>query len=139
MDLVQSNQARNMVVILSGSPSDAAHIDKITGELDKQHLNYQAFICSAHKYTQKLLNILGDLEKSNYRLVYVTVAGRSNALSGVVACNTRHPVIACPPFKDKLDMLVNVHSSLQCPSKVPVMTILEPNNVAISISRIFNL
>ena len=139
MDLVQSNQARNMVVILSGSPSDAAHIDKITSELDKQHLNYQAFICSAHKYTQKLLNILGDLEKSNYRLVYVTVAGRSNALSGVVACNTRHPVIACPPFKDKLDMLVNVHSSLQCPSKVPVMTILEPNNVAISISRIFNL
>lgn len=138
-EMVNSNEARNMVVILSGSPSDAAHIDKITGELDKQHLNYQAFICSAHKYTQKLLNILNDLEASNYRLVYVTVAGRSNALSGVVACNTRHPVIACPPFKDKLDMLVNVHSSLQCPSKVPVMTILEPNNVAISISRIFSL
>ena len=37
------------------------------------------------------------------KIIFVTVAGRSNALSGVVACNTQCPVIACPPFKDKID------------------------------------
>ena len=61
----------------------------------------------------------------------------SNALSGVVSCNTKFPVIGCPPFSDKMDMLVNMNSTLQCPSNVPVMTILEPVNVAISCQRIF--
>ena len=69
--------------------------------------------------------------------MYVTVAGRSNALSGVVASNSTRPVIACPPFADKDDMMVNINSTLQCPSYVPVMTILEPINVALSIKRIF--
>ena len=52
-------------------------------------------------------------ESSGRRIIYITVAGRSNALSGVVACNTRYPVIACPPFKDKTDMTVNINSTLQ--------------------------
>ena len=62
----------------------------------------------------------------------------SNALSGVVACNSRYPVFACPPFKDKLDMQVNIHSTLQMPSKVPTMTVLSVGNLALSIERIFN-
>jgi 5-(carboxyamino)imidazole ribonucleotide mutase len=82
-------------------------------------------------------DIVTPLQKK--RIIYVTVAGRSNALSGVVACNTSYPVIACPPFKDKSDMMVNINSTLQMPSKVPVMTILEPGNVALAIKRMFNL
>ena len=73
------------------------------------------------------------------RVVYVTVAGRSNALSGVVACNTHYPTIACPPFSDKDDFMVNINSTLQMPSNVPVMTILEPVNVALSIKRMLTL
>jgi phosphoribosylcarboxyaminoimidazole (NCAIR) mutase len=69
----------------------------------------------------------------------ITIAGRSNALSGVVACNTPWPVFACPPFKDKMDMMVNIHSTLQMPSNTPVMTVLEPGNLAIAVHRIFNL
>ena len=72
-------------------------------------------------------------------IVWVTVAGRSNALSGVVAANSNYPVIACPPFSNKTDMIVNLHSTLQCPSDVPVMTVLEPCNVAIAIKRIFSM
>ena len=67
------------------------------------------------------------------------MAGRSNALSGVVAANSKYPVIACPPFSNKTDMIVNVHSTLQCPSNVPVMTVLEPVNVVMTIKRIFNM
>jgi len=71
--------------------------------------------------------------------VMVTVAGMSNALSGVVACNSILPVIACPPLKDDVNMLVNIHSSLQCPSKVPVMTVLSPSNTAECVLRILSL
>jgi 5-(carboxyamino)imidazole ribonucleotide mutase len=68
----------------------------------------------------------------------VTVAGKSNALSGVVAANCNDPVIACPPFNDKTDMSINLHSTLQCPNEVPVMTVLDPKNVALAIERIFS-
>jgi formyltetrahydrofolate-dependent phosphoribosylglycinamide formyltransferase/phosphoribosylaminoimidazole-succinocarboxamide synthase len=130
---------RDIVIIVSGSTSDRDHVIKIEKELDNFHIDYHSFSCSAHKETQRLLNIMGELKACPKRKIFVTVAGRSNALSGVVACNCDYPVIACPPFKDKTDMIVNINSSLQCPSKTPVMTILEPNNVAITCNRIFNL
>ena len=133
------NIHNQMIVILSGSPSDNNFIDKITKHLDSRNLYYQHHICSAHKQTKKLLGILDEYESQNRSLIYITVAGRSNALSGVVACNTRHPVFACPPFSDKSDFMLNINSSLQCPSNVPVMTVLEPSNLALSCSRIFNL
>ena len=74
----------------------------------------------------------------NRHIVYVTCAGMSNALSGVVACNSRYPVFACPPFKDNLDMGVNINSTLQMPSKVPIMTILNVGNLALAIKRMFD-
>ena len=35
--------------------------------------------------------------------------------------------------------MVNINSTLQMPSKVPVMTVLEPGNVALAAERIFLL
>ena len=96
-------------------------------------------MASAHKKTRTVLGLIEKYEKRGGKIVWITVAGRSNALSGVVAANSKFPVIACPPFKDKLDMMVNINSSIQCPSKEPVATILEPGNVALVIRKIFNL
>ena len=144
----------NLVVILSGSEKDASHVNKIKKYLRESNIYYQSHISSAHKSTRGLLDILQNYNmsiqhsKTRYRLnpekhrrvIYVTVAGRSNALSGVVACNAKDsPVIACPPFKDKMDMMVNINSTLQMPSKVPVMTILDPVNVALACQRILSL
>ena len=91
------------------------------------------------KKTKELLSILDRYNSNERHTIFVTVAGRSNALSGVVACNTSYPVIACPPFKNKVDMVTNINSTLQIPSYVPVMTIFEPINVALSCVRLFNL
>ena len=96
-------------------------------------------IVHQHKKTKQLLKILDKAEESDDRIVFVTVAGRSNALSGVVGAQSKYPVIACPPFGDKTDMTVNVHSSLQCPSYVPVATILEPLNAILTVKKIFNM
>jgi 5-(carboxyamino)imidazole ribonucleotide mutase len=83
-----------------------------------------------------VLEIL-DSNANGESIVYVTIAGRSNALSGFVAANSEFPTIGCPPFSDKVDMLVNIHSTLQMPSNTPVLTVLDPGNCALAIKRIF--
>ena len=126
-------------VIIAGSVSDREHVEKLEKELHAQNITTRSHYSSAHKNTLTVMNLIKDYDSKPKKIVWVTVAGRSNALSGVVAANSRNPVIGCPPFKDKMDMMVNINSTLQCPSKVPVLTVLEPNNVAISIRRMFNL
>ena len=132
------NHHENVVVILSGSPSDEWFIHKLRTELRNKNIVSLEHVCSAHKKTKQLLTILDGYNNSLRNVIYITVAGRSNALSGVVACNVNGVVIACPPLSDKDDLMVNINSTLQMPSNVPVMTILEPKNVAIACQRIFH-
>ena len=141
-----------LCVILSGSVKDEKHVNKLRDELKKQNIFSHSYVSSAHKNTAEVLGILKNY--NNYfqsskkemnvvtkhrKIVWITVAGRSNALSGVVSANTPYPVIACPPFADKMDMMVNINSTIQCPSKVPVLTVLEPSNVALCVRKMFDL
>lgn len=125
------------VIILAWSETDKWHTDKIQEELTKIWIESLTHFWSAHKKTKEVLGIIESY--NDERIIFVTVAWRSNALSWVTSWNTKKPVIACPPFKDKDDYLVNIHSSLQMPSWTPVMTILEPNNVALACKAIFDL
>lgn len=127
------------VVILSGSPSDDWHIEKLRKNLEKHQIYYREHVCSAHKKTKQLLKILDKYNMNKTRkIVFVTVAGMSNALSGIVTCNTHHPVIACPPHSDKIDMLTDINSTLQMPSKVPVATILHAENCVLFCKKILS-
>ena len=123
-------------VIIMGSTSDENHAKKITDKLDAYEIQWEQHAASAHKEPRKVLDIL-DSNKNERDLVYITIAGRSNALSGFVAANSEYPTLACPPFSDKADMLVNVHSTLQMPSTTPVLTVLDPGNCALAVKRIF--
>ena len=123
------------VIIIMGSTKDRYHVKKITDELDRYEINWSSEVASAHKTPQKVLEIL-DMNMTSTRVLYITVAGRSNALSGFVAANTTFPTIACPPFVDKLDMIVNIQSTLQMPSETPVLTVLDPGNCALAVKRI---
>ena len=125
-------------VLILGSETDNDWAKQITDRLSGLGVRWEQHVASAHKTPRKVLEIL-DTNASERRLVYVTIAGRSNALSGFVAGNTKVPVLACPPFKDKVDMLVNVHSTLQMPSQVPVLTVLDPGNCADAVKRILDL
>lgn len=127
------------VVIISGSKSDQEFIAKIQAALNELNIANEWEACSAHKETRRLMELLETWENSGDDIVYITVAGRSNALSGVVACNTKHPVLAVPPFKDKADFMVNINSTLQMPSNTPVLTVLDPVNAAQAVQRIFQL
>ena len=123
-------------IIIMGSISDEPHAKKITDKLDEYAIKWEQHVASAHKQPLKVLEVLEN-NKDNENIIYVTIAGRSNALSGFVAANSKFPTIGCPPFSDKSDMLVNIHSTLQMPSQTPVLTILDPGNCALAIKRIF--
>ena len=125
-------------IIIMGSTSDEPHAKKITDKLDEYKISWEQHAASAHKEPLKVLKILED-NKDNKNIVYVTIAGRSNALSGFVAANSNFPTIGCPPFSGKSDMLVNIHSTLQMPSNTPVLTVIDPGNCALAIKRIFGL
>ena len=125
-------------VLIMGSTADEPWALQITKGLDARGVAWEQHAASAHKEPKKVLAIL-EANADAQGIVYVTIAGRSNALSGFVGANSTHPTIACPPFKDKVDMIVNIHSTLQMPSKTPVLTVLDPDNCAESIARIFRV
>ncbi len=125
-------------IIIMGSTSDEPHAKKITNGLDKYGISWEQHAASAHKEPTKVLEIL-DANKNEREIVYVTIAGRSNALSGFVAANSEFPTLGCPPFSDKADMLVNIHSTLQMPSNTPVLTVIDPGNCALAVKRILGV
>ena len=125
-------------IIIMGSTSDEPHAKKITDKLDEYGITWEQHAASAHKNPLKVLEILEN-NKDGKDIVYITIAGRSNALSGFVAANCEFPTLGCPPFSDKTDMLVNIHSTLQMPSNTPVLTILDPGNCALAVKRILQV
>jgi 5-(carboxyamino)imidazole ribonucleotide mutase len=125
------------IIIIMGSKSDLAHAQAITKTLKTLEISYEMRVCSAHKATRRLLEILHEYERSG-PLVYITIAGRSNALSAVVDANTRYPVIACPPYSDRFGGM-DILSSLRLPSGIASPTILEPEGAALLAAKILAL
>jgi 5-(carboxyamino)imidazole ribonucleotide mutase len=125
----------SQVVILLGSKSDMEHRAAIVRGLDRFAVTHETRIASAHKVTRYLLDLLDRYERDGQPHVYITVAGRSNALSGVVDANSRHPVIACPPYGERfggMDLL----SSVRMPGGVAPMLVLEPEGAALAAAKI---
>jgi 5-(carboxyamino)imidazole ribonucleotide mutase len=127
----------SQVIIIMGSKGDLAHAQAVAKTLETLEISYQMRVCSAHKATQRLLEILREYEPTG-PLVYITIAGRSNALSAVIDANTRYPVIACPPYSDRFGGM-DVLSSLRLPSGIASPTILEPEGAALLAAKILAL
>ena len=123
------------VIIIMGSKSDMPHVEKIRSALDKFDLSYQVCIASAHKSAAHLLELLAHFEADPKPRVYITVAGRSNALSGMVDANVVAPVIACPPYSDSFGG-ADIFSSVRTPSGVAPALVLEPANAALLAAKI---
>jgi 5-(carboxyamino)imidazole ribonucleotide mutase len=123
-------------VILMGSERDLEFCREIAKHLKALNVNYEFRVASAHKTPQKVLQILKELE--NDKVVFITVAGRSNALSAFVDANVSKPVIACPPYSEKYAGM-DVLSSLRVPSGVGCLVAIEPEAAAIAAAKIFGV
>jgi len=125
---------KDKVVILMGSERDLEFCREIAKRLKALGVSYEFRVASAHKTPEKVLEILSKHEKE--KVVYITVAGRSNALSAFVDANTAKPVIACPPYSEKFGG-VDIYSSLRVPSGIGSLVTIEPEGAAIAAAKIF--
>lgn len=124
-----------MVVIILGSKSDLNWGKEIGKQLSSFGVNFKIHIASAHKTPEHLLRVLKKYESTDKLIVYICVAGRSNALGGFVDANVIHPVINCPPYNEKYGGM-DILSSLRMPSGVSPMTVLEPDQAALAALKI---
>lgn len=123
-------------VIIMGSKSDLEWSKKIVDALKDFGIESIIRIASAHKTPLKALEIIKEYEEED--VVFVTVAGRSNALSGFVDANTFRPVIACPPYSDRFAGM-DILSTLRMPSGVSPLVVLEPEQAGLAVAKIFAL
>ncbi len=127
-----------LVVILMGSKSDDNHCQKIAEAARGFGLEVNLHIGSAHKTPRHILSLLEFYEQDPRPKVYITVAGRSNALSGFTDGAVTAPVIACPPPSETFGG-GDLYSSLRMPSGVAPAVVLEPVNAALLAAKILAL
>jgi 5-(carboxyamino)imidazole ribonucleotide mutase len=123
-------------VIIMGSDRDLDFSREIAKYLKILGVSYEFRVASAHKTPEKVLEIIKEFVTE--KVVFVTVAGRSNALSAFIDGNTTKPVIACPPYSEKFgggDIL----SSLRVPSGIGSVVTIETEGAAIATAKILAL
>ena len=123
-------------VIVMGSERDLDFSRGIAKYLKILGVAYEFRVASAHKTPEKVLELIKEFEAE--KAVYVTVAGRSNALSAFIDGNSSKPVIACPPYSEAYGG-VDVFSSLRVPSGIGSVVTIEPEGAAIVVAKIFAL
>lgn len=123
-------------VIIMGSERDLDFCRDIAKYLKLLGVNYEFRVASAHKTPLAVLEILKEFEAE--KVVYITVAGRSNALSAFVDGNTTKTVIACPPYSEKFAG-TDIYSSLRVPSGIGSVVTIEPEGASIAAAKMLAL
>ncbi len=126
------------VVLLMGSRSDLDHVTRITDQLDLWQVPWERHVASAHKSVRYLLRLIEAYNGLDEPTVFIAVAGRSNALAGMLDANTPLPVITCPPVASSFGG-ADVYSSLRMPSGVAPTVVLEPQGAALAAAKILAL
>ena len=124
-----------LLVILMGSKSDLAHAQKIAEAAAPFGFEVVMRVASAHKTAAHALELLQQYESDPRPKVYITIAGRSNALSGFTDGAVTAPVIACPPSSEAFAG-ADIYSSLRMPSGIAPAVVLEPANAALLAAKI---
>jgi len=123
------------VGIVMGSSGDDAHAERILKALSALGVPARKHVASAHKTPLYALEKVSRLDGMLGRVVYITIAGRSNALSAFIDAATANCVIACPPIGSNFSGM-DILSSLSLPSGIASMVVLEPENAALAAAKI---
>lgn len=109
------------VAIIFGSKSD---IDKMKGAanaLKEFDVDYKAYVLSAHRVPEKLMETLKNAEKEGCEVI-IAGAGMAAHLPGVIASHTVLPVIGVP-ISAAINGLDALFSIVQMPKSIPVATV----------------
>jgi 5-(carboxyamino)imidazole ribonucleotide mutase len=123
-----------------GSKRDFKFASRIQRYLqdEKFDITCEYLVASAHKTPRRLLEVVEEYNGTSGQFVFITVAGLSDALSGVVAGSTKNPVIACPPDSEKYGW-AKCFSSTITPQGVAVTFAPRPENAALAALKILAL
>jgi 5-(carboxyamino)imidazole ribonucleotide mutase/phosphoribosylaminoimidazole-succinocarboxamide synthase len=127
-----------LVPIIMGSKSDLDQGQAVATALTGFGIASEIRVASAHKAAAYVLDLLAAYEADPRPKVYITIAGRSNALSGLVDGNVAAPVIACPPYSDRFGG-TDIFSSLRMPSGIAPAVVLEPGGAALLAAKMLGL
>ncbi len=122
------------IVLWRGSESD--EVDAFRAALGDLEALMTVVTCSAHKEPVTASHTLQRLAQEVPNSVVIAYIGRSNGAGPTLAANSTLPVITVPA--NAKDFPEDVWSSLRAPSKVPVLTVLEPANAVLAALQILS-
>ncbi len=123
---------RQRIILWRGSESDKTEVfSDALGELADL---MSVVTCSVHKQPVAAAGILARMTQEVPDSVVIAYIGRSNGAGPTLSAITAVPVITVPASAK--DFPEDVWSSLRAPSKVPVMTVLEPSNAVLAALQI---
>lgn len=109
------------VGIVMGSQSDWSTMKNAATVLDELAISYESKIVSAHR-TPERLRSYGMSAVGRGLKVIIAGAGGAAHLPGMMASNTRLPVLGVPIHSRSLNGLDSLYSIVQMPKGIPVGT-----------------
>ena len=109
------------VAIVFGSKSDKDIMKGAAEALKEFGIEYKAFILSAHRVPERLLEVLKSLEDEGFECI-IAGAGLAAHLPGVIASHTTMPVIGVP-INAALNGMDSLLAIVQMPKSIPVATV----------------
>ena len=109
------------VAIIFGSKSDTEKMKGAADALKEFNIEYKAYILSAHRVPEKLIETIENIEKEGYECI-IAGAGLAAHLPGVIASQTIIPVIGVP-INAAIGGIDSLLSIVQMPKSIPVATV----------------
>jgi phosphoribosylaminoimidazole carboxylase PurE protein len=125
---------RQRIILWRGSETDST--DAFSRALGDLADLMTVVTCSVHKEPSTATGILQRMAQETPDSVVIAYIGRSNGAGPTLSAMSTVPVITVPAsVKEFPD---DVWSSLRAPSRVPVMTVLEPSNAVLAALQILS-
>lgn len=109
------------VAIFFGSKSDIDVMKGAANALKEFGVEYKAFVLSAHRVPEKLMETLHNIQEEGYEAI-IAGAGLAAHLPGVIASHVTMPVIGVP-VNAAMNGLDALYSIVQMPKSIPVATV----------------
>ena len=125
---------RQRIILWRGSESDKT--DAFAAALGELQDMMSVVTCSIHKEPVAGAAILHRMAQEVPDTIVIAYIGRSNGAGPTLSAMSSVPVITVPASAKEFPD--DVWSSLRAPSKVPVMTVLEPSNAVLAALQILS-
>ncbi len=115
-------EARPLVGVLCGSPSDLPTMQQATAILERLGIPHEIYVVSAHRNPDQVDEYARTADERGMACI-ICGAGMANHLAGAVAARTALPVIGVPLSGSQLAGVDALYSTVQMPKGVPVATV----------------